>query len=244
MVSDPKSMHAQSECLDMLLDYLPKRHPELYRLEGSGKSLSIIVLSTAEALLVSDYQHCPLELCGRIVQEDLVIMRRVDPEDPDKEAGGAADRHVMTAASVVFSFGDLEARLGKPLSFLHAPVPGFEQELNVLVNKALDGIPVERPLWRNNWDLVSDGQIDLPTYEVPLGSSQQVPPTPVPASERWLKVEYQTFRRLPSSQAVLSLCGPSWSHQAMCKYKGLESEQASQWCAFLACPMVSGQEYD
>ena len=66
-------------------------------------------------------------------------MRRAD-EPTTSPHGGA--RHVMTAASVVFSFGDLDKKLGAPLASIHAPVPGFETELNALINKTFDNLQV------------------------------------------------------------------------------------------------------
>lgn len=48
---------------------------------------------------MGDYAAAPLELCNRLVQEDLVLMRAAD--EPTAEPFGGA-KHVMTAASVVF----------------------------------------------------------------------------------------------------------------------------------------------
>ena len=100
--AEERSLPAQRETLAMLLDYLPKRHPELYRVSGTGDSAVVTVTSIGESFAVADWAHAPLELCNRIVQEDLVLMRRAD-EPTTAPHGGA--RHVMTAASVVFSFG-------------------------------------------------------------------------------------------------------------------------------------------
>ena len=74
---------------------------------------------------------------------------------PDDHPPGGGSRpsttYVMSAAAVVFSFGGLRERLGQPLSFLHAPVPGYESDLSSLVDRALGGLREDRPLWRNNW---------------------------------------------------------------------------------------------
>ena len=131
--AEPRSLEAQAECLDAFLEYLPQRYPELYRVKGTGAGRTVSVLSTGETHAVSDFAHAPLELCNRIVQEDLVLMRTADEQT-------AEHRHVMSAASVVFSFGDLDKKLGSPLAFIHAPVPGFEKDLAKLLNKTFDGL--------------------------------------------------------------------------------------------------------
>ena len=130
-----RSLDAQAECLDAFLEYLPQRYPELYQVKGTGAGRTVSVLSTGETHAVADFAHAPLELCNRIVQEDLVLMRTAD--EPTAE-----HRHVMSAASVVFSFGDLDKKLGSPLAFIHAPVPGFEKDLAKLLNKTFDGLQV------------------------------------------------------------------------------------------------------
>lgn len=124
LVAEPRSLPAQAEVLEMFLDYLPKRYPHLYSLSGDGDALVISVADTGEAHAVANYASSPLELCGRLVQEDLALMRALD--EPSRDPTG--NRYVLTAASVVFSFGALRDKLGQPLAFLHAPVPGYETD--------------------------------------------------------------------------------------------------------------------
>jgi dimethylamine monooxygenase subunit A len=192
--AEENSVAAQAECLDAFLEYLPQRYPDLYRVEGTDANRTVTVLTTGETHAVSDFAHAPLELCNRIVQEDLVLMRA--SEQPTAE-----HRHVMAAASVVFSFGDLDKKLGQPLAFIHAPVPGFEKDLAKLLNKTFDGLQAAAPVWRNNWALVDNGVLDNPSYGTPeaLASISKI----LPPETRWLKVEYQTLRRLPTTGYIL-----------------------------------------
>ena len=44
--------------------------------------------------------------------------------------------------------GDLDKKLGAPLASIHAPVPGFETELNGLINKTFDNLQPGMPVWR------------------------------------------------------------------------------------------------
>ena len=70
LVSEPESIAAQSEALEVLLDFLPKRYPHLYTVERAedGQAVAVIVSSTSERHAVEEYKSRPLELCGRLVQ--------------------------------------------------------------------------------------------------------------------------------------------------------------------------------
>ena len=125
-VAEPRSLPGQTECLEIFLDYLPKRHPELYTLRGEGAARTITLTLTGETHAISDFAERPLELCSRIVHEDLVLMRSADAPTTEPDGG---DRNCMSAAAVVFSFGDMDKKLGQPISFIHAPVPNFQVRL-------------------------------------------------------------------------------------------------------------------
>lgn len=68
--AEPDSLPAQSEALQMILELLPQRYPDLYAVEKKedGAVASVTVLSTGETHVVKEYAHCPIELCGRLVQ--------------------------------------------------------------------------------------------------------------------------------------------------------------------------------
>ena len=53
----------------------------------------------------------------------------------------------------------------------------------------------------NNWALVESGRLDNPSY----GTSEALSALarPMPPEQRYLKVEYQTLRRLPMSRFIL-----------------------------------------
>lgn len=70
LVAEPGSLPAQRECLEMLLEYLPQRYPQLYSLEGNGTDASsaLTVHPTGERHVVGDYADCPLEMAARVVQ--------------------------------------------------------------------------------------------------------------------------------------------------------------------------------
>ena len=100
------SLEAQRECLDLFLDYLPRRYPDQYKYSKELNTITVQCIDTT--FQIADYYDTrPLELCVRIVQEDLVLMC---PPSPDNAAKGAS--YFMAAAGVVFSSEDIKPSVG------------------------------------------------------------------------------------------------------------------------------------
>lgn len=202
---EPGSVFAQAELLEMFLEHLPRVYPSLYRVEGEGQDRRVSVVPTGDVYRVGDFEACPLELCNRLVQEDLALVR---PDPPPGEGAAPPPKaaslpHVMSAAVVVFSFGDLHEKLGQPLLFIHGPVPGFEKELNGLLSRAFTSLAPETPLWRNNWAFANNGDLDRPVYGTEDSFVTRLEAAKLAPEERFLKTEYQTLRKLPLSGHLL-----------------------------------------
>jgi hypothetical protein len=194
VVAEPDSVPAQQECLDLFISYLPVRYPDLYTFDKTANS--IYVKPIDETFSLDDWKHAPLELCNRIVQEDLCLVR------PGDDTGGL---HVMAAASVVFSFQELSKKLGMPMEFLHAPVPGAEKYLRKIMNYTFARIKSEQPVWRNNWGIAPTGNLIDPIYGS-SGSKKNrsfADVTIEGVKAKFVRVEYQTFRRLPRTNYLL-----------------------------------------
>ncbi len=177
----------QQEVLELLAEFLPRRFPEIYRLDGGR--LWIGPLEDASPLTSDDV--APLELAGRLVQEDLCLM---------EPAGASYD---LTAASVCFpTRWDLPSKIGRPLGPIHAPVPGFAEKLARPVDRFFGLIKPDKPVWRANWSL-----IDSPELFQPRGHFRTEPDRSITVDTAgariWLRVERQTLRRLPRTGGVL-----------------------------------------
>jgi hypothetical protein len=179
----PEAAAGQTEVLGLLLEHLPRRFPEHYQRTDAG----IDNRTTGERFALADWQHAPLELAGRLVQEDLCLM----------QASPAGYR--LVAAVLCFpAHWRLADKLGQPLAGIHAPVPGFTERLAGPVDRFFANLQTERPVWRLNWSLTGTPARFLPHR------SQPVEVTADTAGERlWLRVERQTLRRLPASGDVL-----------------------------------------
>jgi dimethylamine monooxygenase subunit A len=244
-VAEEDSIPAQQEVVDLFLEYLPRRYPDQYVYNKELNTIHVNCIDTT--FRINDWYHTrPLELCERIVQEDLVLMR---PPTADDVVKGETSYH-MAAAAVVFSFVALPEKLGKPVEFLHAPVPGYEQHIRKSMNFTFSKLKVEQPMWRNNWGISPSGDLDKPLYGSALAQEERYMSTSAVSVEtvksRFLKVEYQTIRRLPKSSYLLftinTMVEPMYELEtvpmaasclaasirgmssAMRKYKGIDSE--------------------
>ncbi len=183
----PESLLGQAEVLTLLLDHLPGCFPEVYR--RAPDAIENLVTGERFALDLAAWRDAPLELAGRLVQEDLCLMRR-------SEHG-----YRLSAAVLCFpSNWRLADKLGRPLDLIHAPVPGFGERLAVPVERFFAGLQVERPVWRANWTLS-----DTPELFHPPGHRRQSKPVAAGrvGEQVWLRIERQTLRRLPHTRDVL-----------------------------------------
>ena len=181
----PESLDGQAEVVTLLLDHLPARFPEIYR--RSPEAIANLV--SGERFELAAWRAAPLELAGRLVQEDLCLLRRSE------------DGYRLIAGVLCFpSHWRLADKLGRPLDLIHGPVPGFAEKLAATVARLFANLKVERPVWRANWSLV-----DTPELFLPPEHRQR--PKRVDAERAgeqvWLRVERQTLRRLPDTRDVL-----------------------------------------
>jgi hypothetical protein len=129
----------------------------------------------------------PLEVAGRLVQEDLVLMV---PRD-----GG----HHLDAACLCFpSHWRLADKFEGSAAGIHGPVPRYPDELEVRVDRYLDRLRPGTVSARRNWSIHDRPDLFAPERPDPA----RVPVERVPTA-LWLRSERQTLRRLPASGAVL-----------------------------------------
>ncbi len=169
---------AQQEVLDLLLEHLPSRFPEIFRRDGHLMK----VVPAAIEIDVEDENEAPFVRAARMIQEDLVLMR--------KGEGG----YRFAAGSVCFpSSWALKDKFGQTLDGLHTPVPGYADLLAGRVTRIFDNLPADRPVWRMGWSLHPDDALHHPlSSHWPEGEL-----TP------YVRLERQTLRRLPISDDIL-----------------------------------------
>ena len=185
----PEAQAGSVEVLGLLIEHLPARFPDVYRREGDV----LLHLASGGRWRLDDQTIHPLDLAGRLVQEDLCLMRE------DAESG----LYRLVGASLCFPTGwNLADKIGRSVGAIHAPIPRYDSDLGSTMDRYFARIKVERPVWRLNWNLMSSPALFQPRGHILPDSREGI--TADNAGERlWLRVERQTLRRLPRSRDIL-----------------------------------------
>jgi hypothetical protein len=183
----PGSLAAQRECLDLLLTHLAAVHPGLAAVEAGRVRTSW----DGETLDRAAFAEAPLDLAGRLVQEDLCLMMPGE------------DGHRLIAASLCFpARWRLADKIGRPMSAIHDPVPDFNARLNRPVERFFSAIEADQLYMRLNWSVMDDPALFQATGHGRRGVDASI--TPDTLAERvHIRIERQTFRRLPTSGALV-----------------------------------------
>ena len=89
----------------------------------------------------------------------------------------------------------LTEKIGGTMATIHSPVARYDSDLDSPVNAMLARLAPARPVWRINWGITNHPALFQP--DTP-------PQTPaMDPADMWLRVEWQTLRRLPVTGAVL-----------------------------------------
>ncbi|SMR72863.1 Protein of unknown function [Aliiroseovarius halocynthiae] len=127
----------------------------------------------------------PLLTLGTLVQEDFVLMQK------------SGDEHIMTGAILCFPASwSLDQKFMKTLDKIHDPVSEYTPDIARRVQRVFDGIQVGRPMWRANHLFYNDPELFQPRREEDRRGFDACHP-------RWLRVERQTMKRLPTTGAVV-----------------------------------------
>ncbi|SFK55794.1 Protein of unknown function [Pseudovibrio ascidiaceicola] len=196
LIADPKRFvfaaeadteAAQREVADLLAVHLLDQFPSIYE-RHSDNSLS--VKNAGKRVELSFCAEPPLLAISRVVQEDLVLMRKGD------------DGYRLVAASLCFpSSWSLAEKFGGSMSAIHEGVPDFNgHRMGHMVQRIFERLEADKPVWRLNWSLYTDAELHHPISglrgEVLCEADQAF-------EQLYVRVEKQTLRRLPNSGDIL-----------------------------------------
>ncbi len=184
---EPGSEAAQQEVLDLIVEHVSRHFPDRYDVSDDR----VRVLPDGPDHEHRTWEGPPLELAARLVQEDLCLMRADD------------DGHRLVAAVVCFpSSWSLAEKFGRPLSTIHAPVPGLEGRMSAGIDRIFDNLKVDQPVWRLNWAIMNDAVLHHPARH--SGEERhELDPGRDLGEQLFMRVERQTLRRLPASGNIL-----------------------------------------
>lgn len=174
---DPEAFPAAEELLEMVLANLP----EGFSREGE-------MVTRPDAVTVPLDRADPMGTLGRLVQEDLCLL--------EKRPG--SDEHVLTGAVLCFPAGwRLAAKMMRPLTAIHIPIPEYDAGIAKRVQRLFDGVQPGRPLMRFNRLWQDDPALFQPGPRRDNGDRAD------PATAPYFRSERQCLVRLPDTRAVV-----------------------------------------
>jgi len=181
----PGTEAACAELLDTVATLLPRRFPAWYSRAGSTLACRL-----GGASWNLDGLADPLDVLGRLVAEDFCLIRP-DPAGP-----------ILAAAILCFpSRWVLAEKLGRPLLDVHERVPGYATRLGAPVDRFFTHLKPARMAVRLNWTIIDNPALFQLSGK--FASDADTAITAENALERlYLRVERQTFVRLPASNMV------------------------------------------
>lgn len=239
----PQSAASQWEALGLILEDFCRHHPEDFGLERAGEQWEWHNHRLGMSWQFR-YGDCstlpwaPLDWVGRQVQEDLLLLDGSSPGCP------------LTAGQLCFANRwSLDEKMGRSFLDIHAPVPGFGEQIGRSSNLLLERLKADRPVWRYNWSLVLGGELDLSTKMYAAVQARMPPVTAANCGSLFFfRTERQTLARLPQTGAVLFTvhtyrtpldtlaCDPDWAQRflevideappALLGYKGVTPVEA------------------
>ncbi|QIB36095.1 heme-dependent oxidative N-demethylase family protein [Ancylobacter pratisalsi] len=183
---EPSSRAAQREALDLVVDHVTTRYPDLYKLDGR----TLTVVPTGRRFDLDDEGEAPLAVAGHIIADDLLIL-----------APGEAGYRLVAAVLCFPSAWSLAEKFGQSLDGLHQAVPGYQSKLSRVMNRIFENLKVDQPVWRLNWSIYPDDALHHPESKERPREWFSDPANPSP--QAFVRVERQTLRRMPESGSML-----------------------------------------
>jgi hypothetical protein len=189
-----RSQGAQAELLRAVADTLREHHGDDFAVEGQ------VLADRRDGSRhdLADPSREPLDILGGLLEEDFVLF---DTED---------GRDIVIAASNAYtSSGRIVSCVGRGMHFAHEPVPGLNAALAARIDRVIGNVQAGKPVVRFNWFVTPIASRLFPerSHAANVEAGEEAARTLASdhgkAGETlWLRVERQTFLRLPETGAL------------------------------------------
>lgn len=211
--------------------YLPLRFPKMFKLHETdyemGKAFMLENLITGAIFPASVSASTPttrlLETLGRTVDEDFLFLHAEEDDDDDEEKEGEKKptnpsekakpeendkKYILQAYVLCCPSGfDPAEKLGKRLSAIHTPVPGYEAKISGSMDRFFSRLEVGKYVKRVNWSITTHGNL----YAAGKGTNhahegdviQEMTDEELDLDNTFMRCERQTLHRLPKSKALV-----------------------------------------
>lgn len=180
VITTTAGLAASEQLLDVALTHLATWHTGQYSV--TDQSVSDVESDRVTAIDRSQ----PLATLAQILPQDFCILTPAD------------GTWRLTAATVCFtSRWNLASKIGASLAEIHSPVPGYEERVATAVDHVINRLADDQILKRSNWTLLDTDELYLPEPAEDQPRAEDV------ADLNWLRIEHQTLRRLPTTDAIV-----------------------------------------
>jgi hypothetical protein len=186
------------ETVTHLLPAMARRYPGYFALQVDGarwRWTNRLLGQTTDFIPgdTATLPRPPLDWLGRQVQEDLLLL--------DGTAAGTP----LVAGHLCFPAGwCLDEKLGQSFLAIHDPVPGFREQIGRSADLLMQRIKPDHPSIRYGWSLaVTDRLNRAPKVSGDLPRLRAAVTAENAGARLFVRVERQTFSRLPRTRAVL-----------------------------------------
>lgn len=185
----PENDAACAELLEVVADYLPKRYPMLFTHTQDGIRNGITGEVIKMPMAETSGGVAALRHVSRLTECDFLMARERE------------DGHVYFTGGLVALPGSylLSEKIGQRMSEVHGPVPQFNDKLLLSVERTLKRMHPSAPFERSSWAIVDDRNLFWHNIaSLPPGAEITVPP-----GELLLRIDRQTFLKLPRTKAII-----------------------------------------
>ncbi|KAK3181231.1 hypothetical protein K4F52_007507 [Lecanicillium sp. MT-2017a] len=183
----PGSKLACKELTEMTIEFLCARYSNHF--ERNGGTFTNHILGKSYDVARTD----PLSLLLENIPEDFALMLR------DPETGTYKFRAGVICASTGWSLG---TKIGMGLPDIHSPVPDYKQKMQLSMDRFFTKMSTSKPVQRGAWGFEVGKHLYTPPNHPDLSHRDSQSPTLRP-EDIYLRVDWQTLRRLPLSGAIV-----------------------------------------
>lgn len=188
LYSSDKSILAQQEFLNLLVEFLQKYKCNLFELNGS----EIFSLKENKRYDIEEYKNCPIELISYLAPDDFCLLEECED-----------DYKLMAATVCAPTWWDLSKKIGKPLTSIHSPIANLEEKIGRMIRHFLKNLTNEDLYQRSNWFLF--GAPDLCVFPSKFDMYKNLVNITSDNIEKnlYLRTERQTFRKLTKNGDIV-----------------------------------------
>ncbi|RDB20997.1 hypothetical protein Hypma_011423 [Hypsizygus marmoreus] len=203
----PGSELACKELMEMVLQFLCARYPKQFQYDSRTGIFHNNILDTHLDIATMK----PLEVLLDNIPEDFLITLQ------DEKTG----LYVLRAGVACSAVGwNISTKIGKPLHAIHDPVPDYKEKMEFSMDRCpsrllikiqiliysvcryFSKMPCDKPIQRGSWSL----EIGQPLFVQPGDEqfeSRNIQLNDLDIKDVYLRVDWQTLRRLPTSRAIV-----------------------------------------